>query len=203
MLRVPCLRAPARPRQPQQKAASLYFAGPSLGFQLNMTVTTRSLVSVRLQPRPVVESHPTHPPNVDPELGVAVSVTVLLAGKGPAHSVEHPSWLGKLRIVPKPVPENWTVTIKLPLPPLPPLPPPPAPPVPEAQVTFAVIEPLMIAPEEERPPALLLVLTVAVTKELPQSTPPGERPPVDVTTATAGVLEFQRTWLVMSLVTGG
>jgi hypothetical protein len=61
----------------------------------------------------------------------------------------------------------------------------------------------MIAPDEERPPALLLVLTVAVISELPQSTPPGERAPVDVTTATAGVFELHRTWSVMSLVTGG
>jgi len=75
--------------------------------------------------------------------------------------------------------------------------------VPEAQVTLAVIEPVMSAPEEERPPALWFVFTVAVTSELPQSTPPGERAPVDVTTATAGVFEVQVTWFVMSFVTGG
>jgi len=61
----------------------------------------------------------------------------------------------------------------------------------------------MMAPDEERPPSLLLVLTVAVTSEFPQSTPPGESAPVDVTTATVGVFELQRTWLVMSFVTGG
>ena len=76
--------------------------------------------------------------------------------------------------MPDPVPANWTVITKLPLPPPPP---PPAPPVPEAQVTLAVIEPLMMAPEEERPPSLLLVLTVAVTSEFPQSTPPAKGRP--------------------------
>jgi hypothetical protein len=75
--------------------------------------------------------------------------------------------------------------------------------VPEGQVTLAVIEPAMIAPEDERPPELWFVLTVAVTSEFPQSTPPGERAPVEVTTATVGVFELQMTWFVMSLVTGG
>jgi hypothetical protein len=75
--------------------------------------------------------------------------------------------------------------------------------VPDAQVTFAVIEPVTIAPEDERPPSLLFVLTVAEMSELPQSTPPGESAPVEVTTATAGVFEAQMTWFVMSFVTGG
>jgi len=96
-----------------------------------------------------------------------------------------------VKIVPEPAPVNWTVIAKVPLPPPPP--PPPAPPLPEAQVTLAVIEPAMIAPEDERPPALLFVLTVAVMSELPQSTPPGESAPADVTAATAGVFELQTT----------
>ena len=53
--------------------------------QLNVTVTTRSLLSKMLQLRPVVESHPTHPPNVDPAFAVAVIVREVPAGKVEEH----------------------------------------------------------------------------------------------------------------------
>jgi len=38
-----------------------------------------------LQLRPVVESHPTHPPNVDPAFAVAVIVREVPAGKVEEH----------------------------------------------------------------------------------------------------------------------
>jgi len=154
-----------------------------------------------LQLWPVVESHPTHPPNVDPVFGAAVSVRLVPAGKDVEQKDAHPRPMGVVLIVPDPAPVNWTVIANML--PLPPPHPPPAPPIPEAQVTLAVIEPVIMAPDDERPPSLLLVLTVAVTIEFPQSTPPGERAPVDVTTTTVGVFELQRTWLVIFFVTGG
>jgi hypothetical protein len=61
----------------------------------------------------------------------------------------------------------------------------------------------MIAPEEDRFPALVFVVTVAETSVFPQAKPAGAIRPVEFTVIMLGVLEAQVTWSVMSLVTGG
>jgi hypothetical protein len=71
------------------------------------------------------------------------------------------------------------------------------------QITFAVILPVTIAPEEDRFPVLLFVVTVAETRALPHARPVAVKRPVELTVTIWGVFEFQVTWLVMSLVTGG
>jgi hypothetical protein len=74
---------------------------------------------------------------------------------------------------------------------------------PVKQTTFAVIVPTTSAPDEEMPPALLLVATVAVIRVFPQASPVAMIRPVELTVTICGVFEAQTAWSVMSLVTGG
>lgn len=83
------------------------------------------------------------------------------------------------------------------------LPPPPPPPEPEKQTTLAVIYPVMIAPEADRPWESLLVLAVAETNVLPHCSPVAVSKPVELTVNICGVFEDHVTWFVMSFVTGG
>jgi hypothetical protein len=91
---------------------------------------------------------------------------VLPLGKGALHV---PTELAQLRPVgllvtcPEPVPRKVRVILG----PEPPPPPPPVPP-PVKQTRLPVIYPVTMAPFEETPPELVLVLTVADTKVLPQ-----------------------------------
>ena len=71
------------------------------------------------------------------------------------------------------------------------------------QATFPVIDPVTMAPDDEIPPALELVFTVAETSVAPQARPVTVRSPEESTVIICGVFEFHVTWLVMSLVTGG
>ena len=62
---------------------------------------------------------------------------------------------------------------------------------------------MTIDPDEDMPPALELVVTVAETSVLPHALPVAVRRPPELTVIIWGVLEFHVTLLVMSLVTGG
>jgi hypothetical protein len=94
---------------------------------------------------------------------------------------------GELVTVPVPVPAKFTARIG-----------------PEAKhTTFAVMLAVTIAPEDDRPPLLLFVFTVAETRVFPQASPVAVISPVELTLTTCGVFEVQMTWFVMSLVTGG
>jgi len=75
--------------------------------------------------------------------------------------------------------------------------------LPVKQTTFAVIVPVTTAPDEDMPPALLFVVTVAEIMEPPQALPVTVIRPVASTVTICGVFEVHVTWLVMSLVTGG
>lgn len=142
------------------------------------------------------ELHPDQLPNVDPDDGVAVSVTGVLTGKacvtqGPGLEQLNPD--GLLVTVPEPMPLKVNVNAGLP----PPLP------EPVKQVTFPVIYPVTIAPEDEIPPLLVFVFTVAETSVAPQDWPVTVKSPEASTVIIWGVLEFHVTLSVMSLVTGG
>jgi hypothetical protein len=154
-------------------------------FQLKVTVTVRSLVRFTVHACPDVESQPDQPPNVDP-LGVAVNVTVPLV-KCALHVVAQLRPEGELVTVPEPAPAKFTVRVG---------------PEPK-QTTFAVMLPVTIAPDESRFPELLFVVTVAETRALPQATPVTTNKPAGVTVTMSSVFEFQMTWSVISLVTGG
>jgi hypothetical protein len=53
--------------------------------------------------------------------------------------------------------------------------------VPVKQITFPVINPVTTAPVEEIPPALVLVVIVAETRDPPQESPVAVRRPVALT----------------------
>ena len=142
------------------------------------------------------ELHPIQLPNDDPDDGVAVSVTGVLTGKacvtqGPGLEQLNPG--GLLVTVPEPLPVNVKVNAGFPAPL----------PEPVKQVTFPVIYPVTMAPEDEMPPVLLFVFTVAETSVAPQARPVTVKRPEASTVIIWGVLEFHVTLLVMSLVTGG
>ena len=88
--------------------------------------------------------------NVDEPVGAAVSITVVPAPNcptqdvGATHGRLKPA--GEMVTVPKPAPAKVTVRVGFWVPPLP-----------EKQITFPVIEPVTIVPEEEIPPALVFV----------------------------------------------
>ena len=141
------------------------------------------------------ESHPDQPPNDDVPFGVAVRVTDVLKGKScVTQEVEQLKPLGLLATVPEPLPENANVNAGLP-------PPPPLELV--KQTTFPVIYPVTMAPEDEIPPSLEFLFTVAEISVAPQASPVTVRSPDESTVIICGVLEFQITWVVMSFVTGG
>lgn len=111
--------------------------------------------------------------NVEEPVGVAVSVTVVPAPNAPIHGVgaTHGELkpAGELVTVPNPAPLNVTVRAGF-----------VAPPLPEKQITFPVIDPVTIAPDEEIPPTLVFVFMVAVTKVVPQVTPVAVSNPVEL-----------------------
>jgi hypothetical protein len=71
------------------------------------------------------------------------------------------------------------------------------------QTTFAVIDPVTMAPDEDSPPALLFVVTVAETREAPHAKPVAVSSPLEVTENICVSLDAHVTWFVMSFVTGG
>ena len=85
--------------------------------------------------------------NVDEGEGAAVSITVLPAANSPRHDAGAPQGrakpAGELVTVPNPAPTKVTVRVTDPLV--------------TKQITFPVIDPVTTAPEEEIPPALVLV----------------------------------------------
>jgi hypothetical protein len=123
---------------------------------------------------------------VDP-LGVAVNVIVVPLTNVVAHVAEQLRPGGELTTVPAPVPAKVTVKVG---------------PVPVKQTTFAVIDPVTTAPDEDTVPALFVV-TVAETREVPQTRPVAVKSPEEVTVTICVSFDAHVTWLVMSLVTGG
>ena len=69
--------------------------------------------------------------------------------------------------------------------------------------TLAVMNPVTIAPDDEIPPELLLVFTVAEMIVPPHATPVTVITPAESTVIICGVFEVHVTWLVMSLVATG
>lgn len=113
-------------------------------------------------------------PNVDPEAGVAVSVTGVPTGKAwvtQGDGLEQLNPDGLLETVPEPRPVKVNVNAGFP----PPLP------EPVKQVTFPVIYPVTIAPEDDMPPELLFVFTVAEINVAPQAWPVTVKSPEEST----------------------
>ena len=124
--------------------------------------------------------------------GVAVKVTAVPLGKLELQVLAQPKPDGELVTVPDPLPAKVTVRFA-----------PPPPPLALKQITFAVMKPVTIAPDDDMFPALLLVVTVAEIRVLPQDSPVAVARPVELTVTMSGVFDVQVTWPVMSLVTGG
>ncbi len=110
------------------------------------------------------ESHPVQLPKTDVPLGVAVRVTGVPVGnacvtQGPGLEQLNPR--GELTTDPDPFPWNVKVSagLLLPLP------------DPVKQTTFPVMYPVTTAPDDEIPPELLLVVTVAEIRVAPQASP--------------------------------
>jgi len=95
--------------------------------------------------------------------------------------------------VPEPLPRNVKVRAGLPEPP----------PDEVKQTTFAVIYPVTTAPDEDKPPELLFVVTVAEISVPPHDSPVAVSNPVELTVNIWGVFDDQVASLVMSFVTGG
>jgi hypothetical protein len=145
---------------------------------------------------PFTASQPPQLPNVDPAFGVAVTVTFVPLAKLRLQGFDvHVKFNGTVVMLPEPAPAKVTVRTGVPEPEPPPLLP--------KQTTFAVMLPVTIAPDEDLPPALLFVVTVAVMREFPQAKPVAVIRPAELTVTTCGLLEAQVTWFVMSFVTGG
>ena len=137
-------------------------------------------------------SQPTQLPNVEPVLGAAVNATAVPLAKFALQVDAQPRPGGELVTVPKPAPVKSTVSVRFEPPELP-----------VKQTTFAVINPVTMASDDDRFPALLFVFTVAETRAFPQARPVGVSNPVGSTVTMSGVFEAQVTWAAMSLVTGG
>jgi hypothetical protein len=65
------------------------------------------------------------------------------------------------------------------------------------------MKPVTSAPDDDIPPALLFVVTVAEISVAPHAAPVTVSNPLESTVAICGVFDVHVTWLVMSLVTGG
>jgi hypothetical protein len=78
---------------------------------LKVTVTVRLLFKVTVHTCPVTVSQPDQLPNVDPVLGVAVSVTAVPLVKLPLHADVQLMPDGELVTVPLPTPKKATVRI--------------------------------------------------------------------------------------------
>ena len=125
---------------------------------MNVTVTVTLLVKLlMIHVAPAMLSHPAQPPNV-PLVAAAVRVTVVPVGKLPVHVEpplnEQPKPEGELETVPAPAPEESIVTVG---------------PVPVKQTTFAVINPVTAAPEDDTPDPSAFVVTEAETMAPPHS----------------------------------
>ena len=154
---------------------------------MNVAVTVRLLVKLfTLQACADISIQFDQVTDVAPLLGVPVRVTVVPLTKLALHTVGQSMPDGELLTVP--LPETSTVRIG---------------PVPVKQMTFAVIDPVTIAPDEDIFPTLLFVVTVAETMEHPHAKPVAVSRPVESTVAMSGVFDAHVTWVVMSLVTGG
>jgi hypothetical protein len=117
-------------------------------------------------------SQPAQPPKEELELGVAARVMFVPEEKLPEQVDAQLSPGGVLMTVPDPVPAKSTVKE-----------------TPPKQITVAVMYPVTIAPCDEMLPSLLLVVTVAETKALPQAFPVAVNNPVELTVAISVVLE--------------
>ena len=144
----------------------------------------------------MAESHPPQLPNTDAPAGVAVNVRAVPLATRKAHGVGVAQLIACAESVtdPEPLPPKATVRTGEPAPP---------PPVPVKQTTFAVINPVTIAPDEDSPPALLPVVTVAEIRVPPHDSPVAVSNPAELTVNIWGVFDDQVTLLVMSFVTGG
>jgi hypothetical protein len=125
---------------------------------LRVAITAVSLCNEKVQKEALFVHPPLHPPNEEVPTGVAVRVT----GVPLAKLALHVPWVlaqlmprGELVTVPEPLPAKLTVRIGDP----------PPEPVLAKQTTFAVVDPVTMAPDEDGPPALLFVVTVAETRE--------------------------------------
>jgi hypothetical protein len=164
---------------------------------LKVTVTVRFPVRVSVQGFVLVdESHPAQLPNTDEPVGDAVSVTAVPL----VNWVRHGNGLAQLRpdgelvTVPAPFPAKVRVRTGEPVPPPLEL---------VKQTTFPVMYPVTSAPDEDKPPELVLVVSVAETSVPPHDSPVAVSKPVESTVNICGVFDVQVTWFVMSLVTGG
>ncbi len=106
---------------------------------------------------------------------------------------------GELVTVPEPVPEKVTLMVGS----APPVPPPPPDVVLVKQTTFAVINPVTMAPDEDKPDPSVFVCRVAETRVPPHARPVAVSRPVELTVNICVVFETHVTWFVISLVTGG
>jgi hypothetical protein len=133
--------------------------------------------------------------NVDPVFGAALSVTVVpLANEATqGEGLKQLKPCEELVTAPDPFPRNVTVRAGEPAPP----------PLLVKHTTFAVMDPVTIAPDDEIPPELLFVFTVAEMIVPPHAAPVTVITPEESTVIICGVFEVHVTWLVMSLVTGG
>jgi hypothetical protein len=147
---------------------------------------------VHTSPDGDTELQPNQLTVVAPPVGVAVNMIAVPFGKFTLHVDGQLIPNGELVTVPVPEPEKFTARTGS-----------EPPPVPVKQTTFAVILPGTIAPDEDMPPALLLVVTVAVIREPPQKLPVAVIRPVELTVTICGVFEAQTAWSVISLVTRG
>jgi hypothetical protein len=91
-------------------------------------------------------------------------------GKLALHVLAQLRPVGELFTLPEPVPAKSTVRVG-----------PEPPPEPVKQTTFAVMTPVTMAPDDDRPASLLFVVTVAETREPPQDNPVAVSNPVELT----------------------
>jgi hypothetical protein len=159
---------------------------PGRGFQSKVAETATSEVKLFIvQVSPEMELQPDQPPNVP--RGVAVSTTVVPVAKVPTHTPPVLAQLipaGWLLTVPAPVPAKSTVTVGPEPPPLVVL---------VKQVTFAVIKPVTIAPDECKPDPSAFVVTVAEISVPPQVSPVVVARPVEFTVTICVSFDVQVT----------
>jgi hypothetical protein len=82
---------------------------PPVAIVVNVAVTVRLALPVRIHGRVPAHPPPLHPSKRDPEPGVAVSVTTVAPGKDSVQSLPQLIPAGALLIVPVPVPDLFTV----------------------------------------------------------------------------------------------
>jgi len=120
---------------------------------LKLAITAVSLCNEKVPTEVLFVHPPLHPPTEEAPTGVAIRVTVVPLAK----LALHVPWLlaqiiptGELVTVPEPWPAKLTVRIGDP----------PPEPVLVKHTTFAVMDPVAMAPDEDSPRALLFVVTV-------------------------------------------